>query len=128
MSEFKPFKGHFEYFQKTELNKVFSEQVWNRMFKDSDKLLVTNLVHNNSPNFNIPYSKSSSKISLDLDKVHSTYPKTIGKEDYIQSVEFKIDSKPIEVLQIKGDEYTFSNDKSEVHTITLNSELILKRH
>ncbi|WP_062054321.1 hypothetical protein [Aquimarina longa] len=128
MSELIPFQAHFEYHHSDNFNTAFSETVWSRLFSESGTRDVKTIIHNNSDGFDIPYLKKGTKINLDFDQIHSVSPEKINKADYDQSVSFKFNSKPVEVLQIRNDEITFSNNNSEVYTVTLNDNLkLIKR-
>lgn len=122
-----PFKAHLEYSFKGDINKHFSLTYWSKIFSKVSEIDTKKLIFGSVPHLNIPYSKKDSKITLDLDKIHSVYPATLTKSDYEQSLEFKIDSKNIEVIQIDLDNITFSNTRAEVNTVTLNNSLKLKR-
>lgn len=127
MSELKPFKAHFEYSFRGQFKDAFDKTVWSRIFYQNSERDTKTIIHDLSVGFNIPYNKKGTKINLDFDQIHSVYPEKVKESDYGQSVEFKFNSKPIEVLQIVKDEITFSNDSSVIHTITLSDELLLRR-
>lgn len=127
MNELVPFKAHFEYYHNDNINKFFDETVWKRIFEGREKITSRVLVHNHSVGFNIPYNKRETKVNLDFDNIHSTYPEEVTINNFNVNLEFKINSKPIIVLQIIDNKITFSNDKDEVYTIDTNENLKLIR-
>lgn len=127
MSKLEPFKAYFTYSFVGNFKDCFDEIIWSRLFDKYPKRDVKTIIHNNSVSFNIPYIKKGTKINLDFEQIHSVFPIEITKSNYNCQVEFKFNSKPITVLQIDKDIITFSNEKSEVLTITMTDDLTLIR-
>jgi len=122
-----PFNAHFEYRQSIDINKTIDEDLWKRIFEKSDTITSRHFIYSHHIGFNIPYNKRGTKVNLDLTTIHTTHPENLTVNDYKTYLEFKINSKPIKVLQIVDNKITFSNDVNEVYTVETDSALTLIR-
>ncbi len=120
-----PFKAHFEYRQSININNTIDEDLWKRVFEKSNTVTSRHFIYNYHIGFNIPYNKRGTIINLDLTTIHTTHPENLTVNDYKTYLEFKINSKPIKVLQIIDNKITFSNDVNEVYTVETNEGLVL---
>ena len=117
-----PFKAYFEYTFKGRLSELFKENLetyLERSSEDSQTVNTANFIRIYLTGADLDIFKKDRKIDFDYHTRHSIYPDTISVSDLNQSIEFKIKSDEVEVLQILGDDITFSNSKKEVKTASI---------
>jgi CRISPR/Cas system CMR-associated protein Cmr3 (group 5 of RAMP superfamily) len=63
--------------------------------------------------------KKDNPITLDFDSLYDVFPEQINTEQIIQRIGFKLKSKPIELIDLKKQNVTFSNHEKNIVNIDI---------
>lgn len=125
-----PFKAYFEYHFNDSTNKLIQkeelERYLSRKSTDGKNVNTEKWVKSYLTGFELSIFKRTFPIPFDARTVHSIEPKNLRVTDSYQNVEFKVNSRPVEIIHLTPEEISFVNDKSEVYTVKTcdNTKLI----
>lgn len=123
-----PFKAYFEFQFNGSLNKIYPENLETYLQRSSDDgqtVKTTTFLKNYLTGAKLPIFKKERKIDFDYHTRHSIYPESFSVSDLDPTIEFKVKSDEVTVLQIIKDDITFKTLKGEVRTETLTDQIKL---
>ncbi len=127
-----PFKAHFEYKFDGAIDKLHEPEnlkvFLSRVSQDNETASTVDFLRSYLVSADIPIFKRDRKIPFDFNTRHSIQPEFIRLSNLKSTLEFKVDSESVEVIQINGDEITFvTNDKS-VYTERISESIRLVKN
>lgn len=125
-----PFKAYFEYHFEGSISELFTDSLeiyLNRTSEDSLTVSTEHFLKKYLTSFNLPIFKSDMGILFKYESCNLISPVSFPVDSLTQSIQFKVKSEIVEILQISGDEITFVNSKKEVITKSLTNRLELAK-
>ena len=123
-----PFKAYFEFQYNDNLNKLYPEHLETYLQRSSDDaqtVKTATFLKNYLTGAKLPIFLKGRKVDLDYHTRHSIYPESFSVTNLSQSVEFKVKSDEVTVIQIVKDDITFRTSSGEVRTETLTDQIKL---
>ena len=123
-----PFKAYFEFQYNDNLNKLYPEHLETYLQRSSDDtqtVKTATFLKNYLTGAKLPIFLKDRKVDFDYHTCHSIYPESFSVTNLSQSVEFKIKSDEVTVIQILKDDITFKTSSGEIKTETLTDQIKL---
>lgn len=123
-----PFKAYFEFQYNDSLNKLYPEHIETYLQRSSDDgqtAKTATFLKNYLTGAKLPIFLKGRKVDFDYHTRHSIYPESFSVTNLSQSVEFKIKSDEVTVIQILKDDITFRTLNGEIRTETLTDQIKL---
>lgn len=127
-----PFSAYFEYKFDGAINKLHEEEnlklFLSRVSSDNETVVTKEFLKYYLVSADIPIFKRDRKIPFDVHSTHSIYPEIVRLENLKSTIEFKVNSENIEVIQINNDEITFVTSDKTVFTEKTSDSIRLVRN
>lgn len=127
-----PFKAHFEYKFVGAIDKLHEPEdlklFLSRLSTDDETVTTSEFLRLYLVTANIPIFKRDRKIPFDFHSRHSIQPEFIRVKNLKSTLEFKVNSEPVEVIQINDDEITFVTSDKSVLTEKISNSIRLVRN
>lgn len=123
-----PFKAYFEFQYDDRLSKLFPEHLENYLQRSSDDgqtVKTETFLKNYLTGAKLPIFHRERKVDFDYHTRHSIYPESFSVTNLNPTIEFKVKSDEVTVIQILKDDVTFENSKGEVRTESLSDQIRL---
>ena len=111
-----PFKAYFEFQYNDNLNKLYPEHLETYLQRSSDDaqtVKTATFLKNYLTGAKLPIFLKGRKVDFDYHTRHSIYPESFSVTNLNQSVEFKIKSDEVTVIQILKDDITFKTSSAK---------------
>lgn len=105
--------------------KLFTEDYWNSLFVNKEKVSGNWLAKISLQEFDVPQLKKDANIKFDHDNIKNTYEKEYTIDMYNSKVRIELNSYGVEVLKTVNNDITFKDKDGFIYTTAVDENFKL---